>query len=88
MVSSVTFETYTAVAIKLISTDTTVLAWFTITRRLCQTKKNKYRTSLHNIQYKEFEDTKGVIRIRKSMTDRQDNEQKKKYKQRSTKHQT
>ena len=32
----------------------------------------------------EFEDTKGVIRIRKSK-DRQHNDQKKKYKQRSTK---
>ena len=33
----------------------------------------------------EFEDTKGVIRIRKSK-DRQHNDQKKKDKQRSTKH--
>ena len=40
----------------------------------------------------EFEDTKGGIRIRKSMTDRQHNDQKKKKrqkdKQRSTKHHT
>jgi hypothetical protein len=33
----------------------------------------------------EFEETKGVIRIRKSK-DRQHNGQKKKYKQQSTKH--
>ena len=33
----------------------------------------------------EFEDTKGVIRICKSKKDRQHNDQKKKYKQRSTK---
>ena len=36
----------------------------------------------------EFEDTKGVIRIRKSKKDRQHNDQKKKDKQRSTKHYT
>jgi hypothetical protein len=36
----------------------------------------------------EFEDTKGVIRIRKSKTDRQHNGQKKRDKQRSTKHYT
>ena len=34
----------------------------------------------------EFEDTKGVIRIRKSKKDRQHNGQNKKDKQRSTKH--
>jgi hypothetical protein len=34
----------------------------------------------------EFENTKGVIRIRKSKKDRQHNGQKKKNKQRSTKH--
>ena len=34
----------------------------------------------------QFEDTKGVIRIRKSKKNRQDNSQKKKDKQRSTKH--
>jgi hypothetical protein len=34
----------------------------------------------------EFEDTKGVIRIHKSKNDRQHNYQKKKDKQRSTKH--
>ena len=34
----------------------------------------------------EFEDTKEVIRIRISKKDRQHNGQKKKYKQRSTKH--
>jgi hypothetical protein len=33
-----------------------------------------------------FEDTKGVIRIRKFKQDRQHNGQKKKVKQRSTKH--
>jgi hypothetical protein len=37
-------------------------------------------------KYEEFEDTKGVIRIRKSEKNRQHNGQKKKYKQRSTKH--
>jgi hypothetical protein len=36
----------------------------------------------------EFEDTKGVIRIRKSKKDKQHNDQKKKDKQRSTKHYT
>jgi len=36
----------------------------------------------------EFEDTKGVIRSRKSKKDRQHNSQKKKHKQRSTKHYT
>jgi len=36
----------------------------------------------------EFEDTKGIIRIRKSKKDRQHNGQKKKDKQRSTKHYT
>ena len=36
--------------------------------------------------YEEFEDTKGVIRIRISKKTRQHNGQKKKYKQRSTKH--
>ena len=35
-----------------------------------------------------FEDTKGVIRIRKSKQDRQHNDQKKKDKQRSLKHYT
>jgi hypothetical protein len=34
----------------------------------------------------EFKDTKGVIRIHKSKNDRQHNDQKKKDKQRSTKH--
>ena len=34
----------------------------------------------------EFEDTKGVIRIHQSKNDRQQNDQKKKDKQRSTKH--
>ena len=34
----------------------------------------------------EFEDIKGVIRIRKSKKDRQHNDQKKKDKQRSTRH--
>jgi len=34
----------------------------------------------------EFEDIKGVIRIRKSNKDRQHNDQEKKDKQRSTKH--
>ena len=41
------------------------------------------------VQEEEFEDTKGVIRIRKSKKDRQHNDQKKKdkmTKQRSTKH--
>jgi hypothetical protein len=37
-------------------------------------------------KHEEFEDTKGVIRIRKSKKNRQHNGQKKKYKQRSTKH--
>ena len=38
-------------------------------------------------RYKEkFEDTKGVIRIHKLKKDRQHNGQKKKYKQRPTKH--
>jgi hypothetical protein len=37
-------------------------------------------------KYEEFEDTKGVIRIRKSKKNRQHKGQKKKYKQRSTKH--
>jgi len=36
----------------------------------------------------EFEDTKGVISVRKSKKDRQHNGQKKKDKQRSTKHYT
>jgi hypothetical protein len=36
--------------------------------------------------YEEFKDTKGVIRIRKSMKDRQHNGQMKNDKQRSTKH--
>ena len=35
---------------------------------------------------KELEDTKGIIRIRILKKNRQDNGQKKKYKQRSTKH--
>jgi len=35
-----------------------------------------------------FEDTKGVIRSHKSKENRQHNGQKKKYKQRSTKHYT
>ena len=39
----------------------------------------------HKIQV-QFEDTKGVIRIRISKKNRQHNDQKKKYKQRSTKH--
>jgi hypothetical protein len=37
---------------------------------------------------RKFEDTKGIIRIRKSKKDRQQNDQKKKDKQRSTKHYT
>ena len=40
---------------------------------------------LHSLE-DEFEDTKWVIRIRKSKKGRQYNGQKKKYKQRSTKH--
>jgi hypothetical protein len=36
--------------------------------------------------YEEFEDTKGAIRIHKSKKDRKHNGQKKKDKQRSTKH--
>ena len=38
------------------------------------------------LQEEEFEETKGVIRIRKSKKDRQHNGQKEKGKQRSTKH--
>ena len=38
------------------------------------------------IKEEEFEDAKGVIRIRISKKDRQHKAQKKKYKQRSTKH--
>ena len=38
--------------------------------------------------HEKFEDIKGVIRIRKSKKDRQYNGQKKKDKQRSTKHYT
>jgi hypothetical protein len=41
-----------------------------------------------NICQEEFEDTKGIIKIRKSKEDRQPNGQKKKEKQRSTKHYT
>ena len=41
--------------------------------------------NIHASSQEEFEDTKGVIRIHKSK-DRQDNGQKKKDKQRSTKH--
>jgi hypothetical protein len=42
----------------------------------------------NNILWEKFEDTKGVIRIRKSKNDRQHNDQKKKDKQWSTKHYT
>jgi hypothetical protein len=41
---------------------------------------------LKKIPHEEFEDTKGVIRICKSKKGRQHNGQKKKYKQRSSKH--
>ena len=37
-------------------------------------------TQVTRVAYKEFEDTKGVIRIRKSKKNRQHNGQKKKYK--------
>ena len=40
------------------------------------------------VERKEFEDTTGVIRIRKSKKDIQNNDQKKKDKQRPTKHYT
>jgi hypothetical protein len=40
------------------------------------------------VERKEFEDTTEVIRIRKSKKDIQNNDQKKKDKQRSTKHYT
>jgi len=43
---------------------------------------------LLNIYKKKFEDTKGVIKSLKSKKDRQYNDQKKKDKQRSTKHYT
>jgi hypothetical protein len=54
----------------------------TTQQNVCQFKITNTNTCL--IQ-EEFEDTKGVIRIRKSK-DRQHNGQKKKDKQRSTKH--
>jgi hypothetical protein len=41
-----------------------------------------------NLIKEEFEDTKEIIRIRKSKKDRQHNGYKKKEKQRSTKHYT
>ena len=43
---------------------------------------------INNILWEEYEDTKGVIRIHKSKKNRQHNGQKKKDKQRSTKHKT
>jgi hypothetical protein len=43
---------------------------------------------IYYIKKKEFEDTKGVIRIPKSKKDRQHNGQKKRGEQRSTKHYT
>jgi hypothetical protein len=46
--------------------------------------KKKKKTAVHKLE--EFEDTKGVIRIRISKNNRQHNGQKKKDKQRSTKH--
>ena len=47
-----------------------------------------FLTVLNTIQITLFEDSKGAIRIRKSKTDRQYNDHKKKDKQRSTKHYT
>jgi len=56
---------------------------------------NRYRWSpkqrldkLIECSIEEFEDTKGVVRIRKSKKDRQHNGKKKKDKQRSTKYYT
>jgi hypothetical protein len=46
----------------------------------------KYSLNSCKCGKEEFEDTKGVIRIRKSKKDRQDNGQNQKDKQRSTKH--
>ena len=47
---------------------------------------NKRRGTLIRLDQEEFEDTKGVIRIRKSKNGRHYNGKKKKDKQQSTKH--
>ena len=53
----------------------------------CHALKNVSEIEFTTNKTKEqFEDTKEVIRIRKSEKDRQNNGQKKKHKQRSTKH--
>ena len=54
-----------------------------MTLRNCQEKNNPDTKS--TVVQEEFEDTKGVIRIRKSKKDRQLNGQKKRDKQRPTK---
>ena len=52
-------------------------------------KYSKNVSRVHFVFQDEFDDSKGVIKIRKSMKDRQHNGQKKKkVKQRSTKHYT
>jgi len=43
-------------------------------------QNSEMTTKAANMLYEEFEDTKGVIRIRKSKKNRQHNGQKKKYK--------
>ena len=57
-------------------------------RRQINLIKSKGTRKSNNLNRGEFEDTKGVIRIRKSKKDRQHNEQKKKDKQQSSKHYT
>jgi len=46
----------------------------------CEQKRTNFSLILSSVVLEEFEDTKGVIRIRKSKKDRQHNGQKKKYK--------
>jgi hypothetical protein len=50
------------------------------------TQKQQNNASVFHLS-EEFEDTKGEIRIRKSKKNRQHNDERKKDKQRSTKHQ-
>ena len=49
---------------------------------------NDYHIAIYDLLQEEFEDTKGVIRIRKSKKNREHNDQRKKDKQQSTKHNT
>jgi hypothetical protein len=64
-----------------------MLMYISLDRYIQEIKKTEVVMDKH-CPKEEFEDTKRVIRIRKSITDKQHNGQRKKDKQLSTKHYT